>query len=116
MNISSSAITSSSELPGMASLGNRLRAMEGVGDGAPAADGLSGGDGSFKNFLLDSIHDVNAMQQDADKAVETLLTGGDADPAEVLTAVQKADLSFRLMMQTRNKMMQAFQEIRDIRI
>ena len=111
MNISSSAITSSSELPGMASLGNRLNAMESVGDGTANVDG-----GSFKNFLLDSIHDVNAMQQDADKAVETLLTGGDADPAEVLTAVQKADLTFRLMMQTRNKMMQAFQEIRDIRI
>ncbi|MEM9185667.1 MAG: flagellar hook-basal body complex protein FliE [Planctomycetota bacterium] len=114
--MSINSITSSSELPGMASLGNRLKSMESVGDGARGADSLSGDDGSFKNFLLDSIHDVNAMQQDADMAVETLLTGGDADPAEVLTAVQKADLSFRLMMQTRNKMMQAFQEIRDIRI
>lgn len=72
--------------------------------------------GSFKNFLLDSIQDVNAMQQQADVAVETLMTGGDVDPAEVLTAVQKADMAFRLMLQMRNKAMQAYQEIKDIRI
>ena len=71
---------------------------------------------SFKGLLLNSIQDVNSMQQQADQAVETLMTGGDADPAEVLTAVQKADMTFRLMMQMRNKMMQVYQEVRDIRI
>ena len=72
---------------------------------------------SFKNFLMNSIQEVNTMQQDADKAVEALMTGtGDADPAEVLTAVQKADMAFRLMLQLRNKTMQALQEVRDIRI
>ena len=71
---------------------------------------------SFKEFLLDSIDHVNAMQNDADKAVEQLATGGDVNAAEVLTAVQKADLSFRMMMQIRNKLVQAFQEIKDIRI
>jgi len=71
---------------------------------------------SFKDFLLKSIGEVNSMQQQADQAVETLMTGGDVDPAEVLTAVQKADLTFRMMMQMRNKMMQVYQEVRDIRI
>ena len=71
---------------------------------------------SFKNLLLDSIQDVNSMQQQADQAVETLMTGGEADPAEVLTAVQKADLAFRLMMQMRNKMMQVYQEVKEIRV
>jgi len=36
--------------------------------------------------------------------------------AEVLTSVQKADLSFRMMMQIRNKLVQAYQEIKEIRI
>jgi flagellar hook-basal body complex protein FliE len=71
---------------------------------------------SFKNLLLKSIDKVNSMQQDADKAVEGLFTGDDTSPAEVLIAVQKADLAFRMMMQTRNKLMQAYQEIKDIRI
>ena len=72
--------------------------------------------GSFKDFLMKSIDDVNSMQQQADQAVETLMTGGDADPAAVLTAVQKADLAFRMMMQMRNKVMQVYQEVKDIRI
>lgn len=71
---------------------------------------------SFKQMMLQSLQDVNAMQQQAAEAVETLMTGGDVEPAAVLTAVQKADLSFRLMLQMRNKMMQVYQEVKDIRI
>ena len=56
------------------------------------------------------------MQQDADQAVESLVTGGDANPAEVLTAVQKADIAFRLMIQVRNKMVQAYEEIKNLRV
>jgi flagellar hook-basal body complex protein FliE len=71
---------------------------------------------AFKDFMLQAIDQVNAMQLDADRSVEQLLTGGDVNPAEVLTAVQKADLSFRMMLQVRNKLVQAFQEIKEIRI
>ena len=71
---------------------------------------------AFKDVLLDSIHKVNSMQQQADRAVENLATGGDVNPAEVLTAVQKADLAFRMMMQTRNKLVEVYQEINNIRI
>jgi len=74
------------------------------------------GDKSFNDFLLDSIQQVNAMQQDADQAVENLFTGGDANPAEVLTAVQKADVAFRMMLQVRNKMVSAFEEIKNLQI
>jgi flagellar hook-basal body complex protein FliE len=86
----------------------------------PAMTPRGGGDvdqaGTFKQFLMDSIQEVNSMQTDANRAVENLMTGGDANPAEVLTAVQKADLAFRMMMQVRNKLLQAFQEVRDIRV
>lgn len=71
---------------------------------------------SFKDFLMKSIQDVDTAQQDANKAVETLMTGGDVDPASVLTAVEKADLAFRMMLQMRNKVMQVYQEVKDIRI
>ena len=56
------------------------------------------------------------MQQAADRAVEKLAVGEDVNPAEVLTAVQKADIAFKLMMQMRNKMVQAYQEIQNIRV
>ena len=82
----------------------------------PGASGAVQGDSSFKDLLLESIREVNSMQQDADLAVEQLATGGEVNPAEVLTAVQKADIAFRLMMQIRNKMVQAYQEVQNIRV
>lgn len=83
-----------------------------VGGAAPA-----GGAGpSFKDMLLDGLKQVNTMQADANKAVETLATGGNVNPAEVLTAVQKADLAFRMMMQVRNKLVQAYEDVQNIRV
>ncbi len=82
---------------------------------APPAQAAGGGS-SFQNMLVDSLKQVNSMQQDANRAVENLMTGGDVNPAEVLTAVQKADLAFRMMMQVRNKLVAAYQEIKDIKI
>ena len=81
----------------------------------PAVDGAECGP-SFKDILVDSIEQVNSMQLEADQAVETMFSGGEINPAEVLTAVQKADLAFRLTMQMRNKLMEVYQEIKDIRI
>ena len=70
----------------------------------------------FKSVLMDALQHVNQMQHDADVQVQQLLTGGDINPAEVLTSLQKADMSFRLMLQVRNKLVQAFQEVNNIRI
>jgi flagellar hook-basal body complex protein FliE len=83
---------------------------------SPAATKPPSEAGSFKDFLVKSIQDVNTAQQQANQAVESLMTGGDADPAAVFTAVEKADLAFRMMLQMRNKVMQVYQEVRDIRI
>jgi flagellar hook-basal body complex protein FliE len=71
---------------------------------------------SFKNYLLDSIQQVNSMQKEADSAVEKMMTGGDVNPAEVLTAVQKADLAFKMMIQVRNKLVSAYEEVQAIRV
>ena len=84
---------------------------------AAQSSGVTEGAKTFKDYLVDSIKEVNTMQQDADQAVEQLVTGsGDVNPAEVLTAVQKADIAFRMMMQVRNKMVQAYQEVQNLRV
>ena len=70
----------------------------------------------FKSVLMDALSHVNQMQHDADVQVQQLLTGEEVNPAEVLTSLQKADMSFRLMLQVRNKLVQAFQEVNNIRI
>ena len=85
----------------------------------PAPPSLKGSatDGTaFKNMLAESIGQVNSMQQEAQHAVEGLMTGEDVNPAEVLTAVQKADLAFKMMMQVRNKLVAAYQEVQNIRV
>jgi flagellar hook-basal body complex protein FliE len=82
----------------------------------PGVQRTTEGSSAFKDLLLGSIREVNSMQQAADRAVEALVSGQDANPAEVLTAVQKADIAFRLMMQIRNKIVQAYQEVQNIRV
>ena len=72
--------------------------------------------GTFQDFLVDSIQQVNSAQNQADQAVESLFTGGEVNPAEVLTAVKKADLAFRMLMQIRNKLVQAYEEVKNIRV
>lgn len=84
--------------------------------GIPAGREAAQETSSFKDLLLSSIREVNSMQQAADQAVEALVSGQEVNPAEVLTAVQKADVAFRLMMQIRNKIVQAYQEVQNIRV
>lgn len=87
--------------------------LPGVSSGKPA--GVENGP-AFKDFLVQSIQEVNSMQAAADKAVEKLATGGNVNPAEVLTAVQKADIAFQMMIQVRNKLVDAFTEIKNLQV
>lgn len=84
----------------------------------PAGINQSGTDqkGSFAQMMLDSLSQVNQMQQDADAVVGQFFTGGEVNPGQVLTSVQKADMSFRMMLQIRNKLVDAWNKIEDIRI
>ena len=70
----------------------------------------------FAELLIGEVRQVNQMQSTADGNVHTLLTGGDVSEAEVLTSVQKADLAFRMLLQVRNKLMEAYREIQQIQI
>ncbi len=66
---------------------------------------------------MESLSQSEFDAADADKAVQQLITGGDVNPAEVLTTVQKADMSFRMMLQIRNKRVwRPFRKVNNIRI
>jgi len=70
----------------------------------------------FSKLLVGGVSRVNDMQMSADGQMEQLLTGGDVNQAEVFTSMQKADMSFRLLVQIRNKLMDAYEEINAIRV
>lgn len=67
-------------------------------------------------MLSGGIDAVNQSQLSANQQVQAMLTGEDVSEAEVLTAVQKADMSFRLLMQIRNKLLAAYEELNAIRV
>lgn len=74
--------------------------------------GLGDADGqSFGQLLEDSLTQVNSLQQQADVAITDLASGGPTTLHDTMIALEKADLSFRLMMQVRNKIVEAYQEI-----
>ena len=87
---------------------------------SPQPDGTSkvpkSGIDSFAKLLSDQVGNVNSMQNNADGMVHSLLTGADVNEAEVLTAVQKADLAFRMLLQVRNKLIEAYREVQQIQI
>ena len=81
-----------------------------------AGVGHSSGIDDFANLLSNQVRNVNSMQIDANDMVHSMLTGGDVNEAEALTAVQKADLAFRMLLQVRNKLIEAYREVQQIQI
>jgi flagellar hook-basal body complex protein FliE len=65
----------------------------------------------FVETLRGAMDQVNQLQGAADTKVGALLQGNGMDVHSAMIAVEKADLSFQLMMQVRNKIVQAYQEI-----
>lgn len=74
------------------------------------SDGAAGG-ANFGDVLKNAVHGVDQVNDDAASQVGSLLQGGNADLNSVMIAVEKADVSFQLMMQVRNKIVSAYQDI-----
>jgi len=66
----------------------------------------------FKN----AINSVNRQQRVADQAIEDLATGRNADIHRTMIEMEKADVSFQLVMQVRNKLITAYEEIMRIQV
>jgi flagellar hook-basal body complex protein FliE len=73
--------------------------------------GRAAGGASFGEVLQESLAQVNTLQHEADAAIQSLATGGAATLHDTMLAIQKAELSFKLMMQVRNKIVEAYQEV-----
>ncbi len=102
-----SQININPNLPGIGQSG--LGKMGQAGTESPAG-------GKFSDVLKSSIAEVNRLQADADQAINALSTGKTDNVAEVMTAVQKADLAFKTLLQIRNKLLDAYNEVRQMRM
>ncbi len=70
----------------------------------------------FRQLLQEQIDKVNQLQRDAKDAIEDLAAGRRDDVESVLIATQKADSAFRLLLQVRNKVVDAYDEVKQMRI
>jgi flagellar hook-basal body complex protein FliE len=65
---------------------------------------------SFGNILENAIKQVNGLETNSQVEVDKFLSD-DTDLHSVMLALEKADVSFQLMMQVRNKIVSAYQDI-----
>ena len=77
-------------------------------DKGPVQDGST----SFNQWLEHSIASVDKMQQQSDEAALKLVTGQDADIHDTMIAMQKANIAMDLIMEIRNKIINAYDEIK----
>ena len=87
-------------------LSQRIAQSEGVPSDASAVSGRSFGD-----ILKDSVEKANLDQHQADTAIKELVAGRSKNIHETMLSIEKADSSLKLMMQVRNKILDAYKEI-----
>lgn len=85
-----------------------------TGAPAPVPNDIRVGDArtrSFEDTLKGFLGDVNSMQNEADASIEKFVAGEVKDVHQVMAAVSEARTSFNLMLEIRNKTLEAYQEL-----
>ena len=77
----------------------------------PAAAPSEPSSGGFSDVLSNAISQVEGLHANAQDQAAALLQGNGSDIHNVMIAVEKADIAFQLMMQVRNKIVDAYQQI-----
>ncbi|MGN6507201.1 MAG: flagellar hook-basal body complex protein FliE [Tepidisphaeraceae bacterium] len=80
-----------------------------------ASTGETGG-ANFADMLKKQIGEVSQMQQDASQAVQDLATGKNKDVTGVFVAVEKSETAFKTLLAIRSKLLDAYDEIKNMPI
>lgn len=81
-----------------------------------ASESAGVGGASFAETLKQAIDQVNDLQKSSDKAAQNLATGRSDNVADVMIAAEKADIALRVMVQVRNKVLDAYNEIMKMQV
>ena len=71
---------------------------------------------SFADTLKDAVQNVNQMQQESDVKMQELATGKTQNIHDVMLTTEKADIALKLMVQVRNKIIEAYQEVMKMQV
>jgi len=77
----------------------------------PDAAGSAAPQGQFASLVKQYVDHTNVQQQEASKAAVDLATGKSQNVSDTMLALQKADVSFQLMLSVRNKLVDAYREV-----
>lgn len=69
------------------------------------------GDEDFGGVLAESIAQVNALQQDVQAKTRGLALGEDVEIHDVLLAANKSEVAFNLLLEVRNKLVDAWEKL-----
>jgi len=108
-----------SSVQGIDQLLGELRSVAALASGqASSAGEVEGADSpQFAEVLKQSVDQVNQMQVDAQNKQLAFQSGEPgADLQDVMVSLQKASLSFQTMVQVRNKLVGAYQEIMNMQV
>src|SRR5712691_7482152 len=84
---------------------------------APVASGASAPEGpAFADTLKNLMGEVASTRKAADQASEAYATGRTTDVTATMVAVERASISFALMLQIRNRLLDAYQEIQRMQV
>ena len=81
----------------------------------PARSATTAGE-DFASLIKEQLQQVSQMQSEADDKVQKLLTGETQNLTEVFAAARKAEVAFSLLMEIRNKLLDAYQEVKNMRV
>ncbi len=104
-----------SSVDSLDSLMTQLRALADQAQGVKAPVKPATGTDNFADTLKGMVHSVNSQQSQAND-LQSQFSSGDKSVSlsQVMVASQKADLSFQTMLQVRNKLVSAYQDIMNI--
>ena len=74
------------------------------------------GEKTFAATLKDAVNEVNTLQKISDVKSQDLATGKTQNISDVMIAAEKADISLRLMVLVRNKIIEAYQEMMKMQV
>ncbi len=100
------------------SMSEQMRMIRGVEGVTPKSDihigeGVNESDGkkSFLDFLEKSVSEVNTLGNESEKSMQRAILKEEPFPHTTVIALQKADLSFQLLLSVQRKIVEAYREV-----
>ena len=89
----------------------QMQELNGSTEGLGSASPTQRSDEQFGEMLGKLIEDVDQAQKQADMSIQGLATGNATSLQDVVMKMEQAEVSFQLMKEIRNKLLEAYKEV-----